>query len=81
MTENNYPVANAVVTEVEGSQAQIWLGGLDVKQISQLTTGNVFNVIYPQEKSRPKLIFQSRDGLAVTATIKGTVKPGYLLQI
>jgi len=79
LTENSYPVADAVVTEVEGSQAQVWLGGLDVKKIAELTTGSVFNVIYPQEKSRPKLIVQSRDGLAVTATIKGTVKPGYLL--
>ncbi|NES07297.1 MAG: caspase family protein [Okeania sp. SIO2F4] len=80
LTENSYPVANAVVTEVKGNQAQVWLGGLEAKKISQLTNGAVFNVIYPQEKSRTKLIFQSRDGLVGIATFKGGVKPGFLLK-
>ena len=81
LTKTSYPVANGVVTKVEGSQAQIWLGGLDVKKIAQLTTGTIFNIIYPQEKSTAKLIFQSRDGLLGIATVKGSVKPGFLLEI
>nr|MDJ0552937.1 caspase family protein [Microcoleaceae cyanobacterium MO_207.B10] len=80
LTDNNYPVADAVVTEVKDNQAQIWLGGLDVKKIAELTTGAVFNVIYPQEKSTPQLIFESRNGLMATATVKDNVKSGYLLQ-
>ncbi|GGA17485.1 caspase family protein [Okeania sp. KiyG1] len=32
LTENSSPVANAVVTEIKGDKAQIWLGGLDVKK-------------------------------------------------
>ncbi|MGK7919243.1 MAG: caspase family protein [Trichodesmium sp.] len=80
LTDNNYPVADAVVTQVKDNQAQIWLGGLDVKKIAELTTGAVFNVIYPQEKSTPQLIFESRNGLMATATVKDNVKSGYLLQ-
>ncbi|NES67648.1 MAG: caspase family protein, partial [Okeania sp. SIO2D1] len=81
LTENSGPVANAVVTEIKGDIAQIWLGGLDVKKIAELTTGAVFNVINSKEKSAAKLIFESRDGLLGTATVKGTVKPGSLLKI
>ncbi len=81
MTENYYPVANGVVTEVTGDRAKIWLGGLDVKKIAELRTGAVFNVIYPQEKSSAKLIFQSRNGLEGIATVKGRVQPGFLLEI
>ena len=81
LTENSYPVSNGVVTEVKGNQAKIWLGGLEAKKISQLTNGAIFNVIYPQEKSRTKLIFQSRDGLVGIATFKDSVKPGFLLKL
>ncbi|NEN91467.1 MAG: caspase family protein [Okeania sp. SIO3H1] len=81
LTENSSPVANAVVTEIKGDLAQIWLGGLDVKKIAELTTGAVFNVVNSKEKSAAKLIFESRDGLLGTATVKGIVKPGSLLQI
>lgn len=81
LTENSSPVANAVVTEVGGDKAQIWLGGLDVKKIAELTTGAVFNVVNSKEKSAAKLIFESRDGLVGNATVKGIVKPGSLLKI
>ncbi|MEM1171037.1 MAG: caspase family protein [Cyanobacteria bacterium P01_H01_bin.35] len=81
LTENSYPVANGVVTEVKGNQAKIWLGGLEAKKINQLTNGAVFNVISPQEKSSAKLIFESRDGLVGIATLNGSVKPGFLLEI
>ena len=80
LTENDYPVANAVVTEVKGNNAQIWLGGLDVKKISELTTGAFFNVVAPQENSSAKLIFESRDGLVGIAKVQGNVKPGFLLE-
>ncbi|MDY7007818.1 MAG: caspase family protein [Cyanobacteriota bacterium] len=80
LTENSAPVANAVVTEVEGDKAQIWLGGLDVKKISELTTGAVFNVVNSKEKSTGKLMFESRDGLMGIAKVKGNVKPGFLLE-
>ncbi|MEB3342122.1 caspase family protein [Okeania sp.] len=81
LTENSNPVADAVVTEVKGDKAKIWLGGLNVKQIDGLTTGAIFNVIYPPEKTTAKLTFESRQGLAARATIKGNIEPGFLLRI
>ncbi|NEP89314.1 MAG: caspase family protein [Okeania sp. SIO2C2] len=33
LTEYSSPVANAVVTEIKGDLAQIWLGGLDIKKL------------------------------------------------
>ncbi|MDJ0554857.1 MAG: hypothetical protein QNJ68_10515 [Microcoleaceae cyanobacterium MO_207.B10] len=68
-------------TEVEGDQAQIWLGGLDVKQIAELTTDAIFNLVELQEKSTAKLMFESPDSLMVIAKFKANIKPGYLLQL
>ncbi|BDA74110.1 hypothetical protein CAL7716_082760 [Calothrix sp. PCC 7716] len=68
------PTANAVVTEVTGNEATLWLGGTD---FSKLNTNTVFNVIGGQGK----VIYQSRDGLVAKATIQGNVKKDALLRI
>jgi metacaspase-1 len=68
------PTANAVVTEVTGNQATLWLGGTDFSKLNQ---NSVFTVISGQGK----VIYQSRDGLVAKATIHGNVKKGALLRL
>jgi metacaspase-1 len=70
------PAANAVITEVNGNQAKLWLGGIDVDAIAP---GTVFNII----NGKGKLTLQSRDsanGLIGIATVKGVAEKGALLK-
>ncbi|HBE20379.1 MAG TPA: peptidase C14 [Cyanobacteria bacterium UBA11149] len=66
--------ANAVVTEVTGNRAKLWLGGVDLGTVD---TGTVFTVI----NGSGKLIFQARNGLVGEAIVEGNVKEGMLLQV
>jgi metacaspase-1 len=71
------PAADAVITEVKGNQAKLWLGGIDVDAIAP---GMVFNII----NGKGKVTLQSRDsanGLIGVATVQGAAKPGLLLKV
>ena len=67
------PVADAVITEVQGNQAKLWLGGVDLAAIDE---GTVFTII----NGKGKVTLRSRDGLVGEATVEGVVKPGMLLR-
>jgi hypothetical protein len=67
------PVADAVITEVKGNQATLWLGGVDV---GELDNGTVFTLI----NGKGKVTLRSRDGLVGVATVEGAVQPGVLLR-
>lgn len=67
--------ANAVITEVKGNKAKLWLGGIDP---AELDNGTVFTIINSQ--GADKVTFQSRDGLVGEAIIEGNVEPGMLLR-
>lgn len=71
------PTADAVVTEVKGSQARLWLGGIDLATIAQ---GTVFTVVGDKKGTSGRLMLQSREGLLGVATVEGVVEPGALLQ-
>lgn len=68
------PPANAVVTQVTGNQATIWLGSVNLEELEQ---GTVFNIV----GTTGKVTYQSRKGLLGTVTVQGTVKEGMLLRV
>ncbi len=70
---NPSPVANAVITEVKGKQAKLWLGGVE---LASLDKGTVFNII----KGKGKVTLESREGLVGIATVEGVAEAGMLLQ-
>ncbi|NES21009.1 MAG: caspase family protein [Symploca sp. SIO3E6] len=67
------PAAHTVITEVEGNQATLWLGGLDLATIE---SGTVFTAV----NGSGKVILRSRQGLEGKAIIEEVVKPGMLLR-
>lgn len=72
--------ANAVITEVEGNQATLWLGGFDEEGLAELDNGTVFTIIDAKQRSSGKVTLRSRDGLIGIATVEGVVAPGILLR-
>jgi hypothetical protein len=70
---NPSPVADAVITEVKGNQAKLWLGGVDLAAIDD---GTVFSII----NGKGKVTLRSREGLVGVATVEGVVEEGALLK-
>ena len=70
---NPCPEANAVITEVKGDRAEVWLGGVDLAVVSQ---GTVFSTV----DGLGQLRVISRDGLVGEVVIEGKVEPGTLLR-
>ena len=70
-------VADAVITEVKGNQATLWLGGVELGAIDN---GTVFTIIGAKRGSSGKVTLQSRQGLIGVATVEGVVEPGALLR-
>ncbi|MCA1992525.1 MAG: caspase family protein [Coleofasciculus sp. S288] len=66
--------ADAVVTDVNGNQAKLWLGGADLGTIDN---GTGFNAI----DGSGRVTLHSRDGLVGIATVQGGVEPGTLLKV
>ncbi|WP_413167539.1 caspase family protein [Capilliphycus salinus ALCB114379] len=77
--ENPSPVANAVITEIQGNKAQVWLGGLTTEEKAQLKPGTVLSVVNSQPNSSGKAIFQSREGLVGIVTVEENIEVGTLL--
>ncbi|RCJ23290.1 peptidase C14 [Nostoc sp. ATCC 43529] len=69
--------ADAVITEISGNRAKIWLGGVDIGDIEE---GSQFRAMGVNKANFPQVQLISRTGLVGIATIKGIVKPGMLLQ-
>ena len=67
------PAADAVITFVQGNQATLWLGGVDLDKIDQ---GTVLTIINGQGK----VTLRSRNGLVGVATVEGVAKAGMLLR-
>ena len=70
---NPSSAADAVITEVKGNQAKLWLGGVDLATIDD---GTVFSII----NGKGKVTLRSREGLVGVSTVEGVVKEGMLLQ-
>ncbi len=71
------PWANAVVTEVEGDRAQLWLGGLDGASFGKLEEGTTFVGV----GGSGKVTMRSRQGLVAEVTVEEAVTEGTLLRL
>ena len=67
------PVAQAVITGVEGNQATLWLGGVDLATVEN---GTVFIGV----NGSGKVKLRSRQGLVGKAIVEEVVESGMLLQ-
>jgi hypothetical protein len=70
---NPSPAADAVITEVNGNQATLWFGGVDLGEIEE---GTVFTII----NGKGKVTLRSRIGLVGDATVEGVAQAGMLLR-
>ncbi|MFB2980685.1 hypothetical protein [Microseira sp. BLCC-F43] len=75
------PPANAVITEIKGNQATLWLGGLNRRGLANSSPGRLFTVVSPPENLGSKVTLQSRRGRVGIATITGNIKPGTLWRL
>lgn len=66
--------AQAVVMGVSGNNAQLWLGGVDLRKV---TTGTVFTAM----KGTGQVKVVSRDGLVAQATVEKAVTEGMALRL
>jgi len=74
------PPAEAVITKVEGNQAQLWLGGLDPKSLEAFEAGAILSVVDSQGREQGQVQLESRQGLVGQAKLLNAVQPGALLQ-
>ncbi len=74
------PSAEAVITEVTGDRAKLWLGGLDRESLAGFNKGAVFAIVDAKGRGSGKVILALRQGLIGEATLEGTAAPGALLQ-
>jgi hypothetical protein len=74
------PSAEAVITEVAGNTAKLWLGGLDRESLPGFNKNATFTVVDAKGHSAGKVILVSRQGLTGEATVQGTAQPGAFLQ-
>ncbi|MEB3181989.1 MAG: caspase family protein, partial [Nostocaceae cyanobacterium] len=77
------PPAEAVVLDVNGNQARLWLGGLDQQSIGAFGSDSraIFKVVAGNTRGPVSPVtLTSRQGLIGTATIQGGAQPGALLQ-
>ncbi|MGQ4645995.1 caspase family protein [Lyngbya aestuarii] len=79
------PPAEAVVTQVNGNQVKLWLGGLNFSSIEAFNQGASFLIVNSDGRSSGEVKLQSRDGLIGEGTIVETatmpsLQPGTLLQ-
>jgi hypothetical protein len=74
------PPAEAVITKVEGNQAQLWLGGLDPQSLAAFESGAILSVVDPQGREKGRVQLESRQGLVGQAKLLDAAQPGALLQ-
>jgi hypothetical protein len=78
--------AEAVVTQVNGNQAQVWLGGIDSQSLEAFTKNPLFSVVDSQGNEVGWVKLESRQGLEGKGTLVNTrnssttLQPGSLLQ-
>ncbi len=74
------PAAEAVITKVEGNEAELWLGGLDPDSLAAFETGAILSVVDPQGREKGQVQLESRQGLVGRAKLLVAVQPGSFLQ-
>jgi hypothetical protein len=83
-TQNLRMPADAVITQVSGNQATLWLGGVDYEGLEAFQPGASFAILDNNGQASGELELLSRKGLIGQANLinKGqfSLKPGMLLQ-
>lgn len=74
------PPAEAVITKVEGNQAELWLGGLDPDSLAAFEAGAILSVVDAQGRDKGQVELESRDGLVGRAKLLAAAQPGAFLQ-
>jgi hypothetical protein len=74
------PPAEAVITKVEGNQAELWLGGLDPNSLSAFDTGAILSVVDSQGREKGRVQLEARTGLVGQAQLLDAAQPGAFLQ-
>ncbi len=74
------PPAQAVITEVNGGQVKLWLGGINQKNLG-VYNGTVFSIVDTSGRSFGTVTLQSHDGLIGEGTLAGTAASGTFLQL
>lgn len=74
------PPAEAVITKIEGNQAELWLGGLDPSSLGAFNTGAILSAVDSQGREQGRVELERRDGLVGKAKLLDRVPPGALLQ-
>jgi hypothetical protein len=71
--------AEAVITKVNGNQAELWLGGLAPQSLAAFET-NAILTADTRDRQQVQVKLESRDGLIGRGTLLSNAKPGTLLQ-
>ncbi len=74
------PPAEAVVTNVSGDRAQLWLGGLDPQSLPAFGQGAILSVVDDRGQEKGLVQLESRSGLIAEGKLLQPAQPGALLQ-
>ena len=74
------PPAEAVITQVNGDQAEVWFGGLNPDSLVAFRQGAVLSAVDQSGNEQGRLQLESRNGLVGRGTLLNAVQPGALLQ-
>lgn len=74
------PPAEAVIISTNGNQAKLWLGGIAGDSINAFGVGATLIPVATTRAETTEIELIKREGLLGEAIVKGTVKPGDLLQ-
>ncbi|WP_377963688.1 caspase family protein [Almyronema epifaneia] len=74
------PPAEAVITKVEGTQAEVWLGGLEPNSLAAFQQAAVLSAVNLAGESQGLVQIVSRQGLVAEARLLQAIAPGSLLQ-
>lgn len=74
------PPAEAVITKVEGNQAELWLGGLDQQSLVAFNKEAVLTVVDSQGREQGLVQLESRQGLIGRGKLLKAAQPGAFLQ-
>lgn len=78
--EKQTPPAEAVIVNVQGTQADIWLGGIDPNSLAAFDSGAILSVVDSQNQERGRVQLESRQGLLGRAKLLDAAQPGAFLQ-
>ncbi|MEM8546489.1 MAG: caspase family protein, partial [Cyanobacteria bacterium P01_H01_bin.119] len=74
------PPAEAVITNVSGSQAEVWLGGVDPRSLDAFQRDAILTAVNAQGESQGLIKLLSRQGLSGRGELLQPIESGSLLQ-